>query len=453
MDISGYISQRAPAFLVGIGGVSMSALADLLLRRGITVRGSDVRESAAVAALRAEGIDVSIGHAAENIKGAAYLIRTAAAHDDNPEIAAARERGIPVFERAEAWGAIMAEHGAALCIAGTHGKTTATSMAVSIALEDGLDVTAMIGGELPGVGSHRTGNGSLIIAESCEYCNSFLHFRPTVAVVLNIEEDHLDFFSGIAEIRQSFRSFCELTPPDGTVVINADDQETVAALEGIDRRVVTFGIDSPTADVRAENLTCERGRWSFDIIHPGGLIPVSLSVPGRHNVTDALAAAAAMLELGADGISIARALASFRGAARRFEFKGSFAGADVYDDYAHHPSELRALFETARGCGYNRVIALFQPHTYSRTRALFSDFAEVLRMPDMSLILPIFPAREADDGSVSSEMLAAVSGCRALSFEEAEKFLRGELRDGDLLLTVGAGEAYRVAEALCGRAQ
>lgn len=447
MDISRFIQTNAPAFLVGIGGVSMSSLAVLLARRGIAVRGSDIRESDAVRSLRAAGIEVCIGHDAANIAGAQYVIRTAAAHDDNPEIAAAREAGIPVFERAEAWGAIMAEHSAALCIAGTHGKTTATSMAVTIALEDGTDVTAMIGGALPGVGTHRVGDGSLIIAESCEYCNSFLHFRPTVAVVLNIEEDHLDFFSGIEEIRASFREFCELTPPDGTVIINADDAEAMRAAEGIERRVVTFGTTA-AADVRAENITCERGRYSFDIVHAGGMIPVSLSVPGMHNVTDALAAAAAMLELGADGISVARGLAKFTGAARRFEYKGTYNGADIYDDYAHHPSELAALFAAAKACGYERVIALFQPHTYSRTRALFTEFAEVLREPDMALLLPIFAAREPDDGTVSSEMLAAVAGLRAVSFEEAEEFLRSELHAGDLLLTVGAGEAYKVAEAL-----
>ena len=448
MEISEYIKQKAPVFLVGIGGVSMSSLADLLRLRGVPVRGSDMQESAAVEALRKNGIQVCIGHAAENVTGASWVVRTAAVHDDNPEIAAARAAGLPVFERAEAWGAIMAEHAAALCIAGTHGKSTTTSMAVQIALEDQIDVTAMIGAELPGVGSHRVGDGSLIVAESCEYTNSFLHFKPTVAVVLNIEEDHLDFFSGIEEIKASFRKFCELVPRDGTVVLNADDPETVSMAEGLDRHIVTFGVESQDATVRAENLTCEKGRWSFDAVHPGGLIPVALSVPGRHNVSNALAAVAAMLALGADGIAISRGLSAFHGAGRRFEYKGAYHGADCYDDYAHHPSELRALFATARDCGYSRVIALFQPHTYSRTKALFSDFAEVLREPDLTILLPIFPAREQDDGSVSSDMLAAVAGCRAMGFEEAAEFLRGELKEGDLLLTAGAGVAYKVADAL-----
>ena len=448
MEISDYIKAKAPVFLVGIGGISMSSLADLLRLRGIPVKGSDMQESPAVEALRKKGIEVFIGHAAEHIEGVAYVIRTAAVHEDNPEIAAARAEGIPVFERAEGWGAIMAEHGASLCIAGTHGKSTTTSMAVQIALEAQIDVTAMIGADLPGVGSHRVGDGSLIVAESCEYMGSFLHFKPTVAVVLNIEEDHLDYYSGIEEIKAAFRKFCELTPKEGTVVLNADDPETMAMAEGLDRHIVTFGIESEDATVRAENLTCEKGCWSFDAVHPGGLIPVSLSIPGRHNVQNALAAVAAMLAAGADGIAISRGLSAFRGAARRFEYKGNFRGAVLYDDYAHHPSELRALFATARDCGYKRIIAVFQPHTYSRTKALFSDFAEVLREPDLTILLPIYAAREQDDGTVSSGMLAAVAGCKAMDFDEAAEYLRGELGEGDLLLTVGAGVAYKVADAL-----
>ena len=425
----------------------MRALADVLNGRGVIVSGSDIRESKNTAELVSSGITVHIGHDPENLGAPDCVIRTAAAHDDNPEIMAARANGIPVFERAEAWGAIMREFENSLCIAGTHGKTTTTSMAVCIAMADGGDPTVMIGGELPGVGTHRVGTDKLIIAEACEYCNSFLRFAPTVAAILNVEEDHLDFFSGIEDIIASFRAFAGLVPEDGAVVVNADDKNALVSVEGLDRRVATFGIEN--GDVRAKTIEFVNGCAAFDIAHDGGFIPVKLKVPGKHNIYNALCAAACALELGIDGVSIARGLEAFTGAKRRFEYKGELNGAQFYDDYAHHPSELAALFSAVENMGYERVISVFQPHTYTRTKALFDDFARELRRPDVSLILPIFAAREPDDGSVSSEMLAEKSGARAVSFAEAEAAVRELCREGDLVLTIGAGEAYKVAERLC----
>jgi len=449
-ELKEYIKPGVTAFLVGIGGVSMCALADMLKKRGVLVRGSDIRESENVRRLRKDGIEVVIGHAAENIEGASMVIRTAAAHDDNPEVSAARSAGIPVFERAEAWGAIMEDFSQALCISGTHGKTTTTSMAVQIALEAGLDPTAMIGGVLPSIGSeHRIGCGDVIIAEACEYTNSFLRFKPTIAAILNIEEDHLDFFGGLDDILISFRTFAGLVPEDGPVVVNCDDVNVMKCVNGIDRRLVTFGIDD--GQIRAKNIEMARGGCSFDIVHPGGLIPITLNIPGKHNIYNALAAAACALELGIDGISISRGLGSFTGVKRRFEFKGVYNGAPVYDDYAHHPSEVRELLNAAEALHYDRIVAVFQPHTYTRTRALFDDFVMQLRRPDKVILLPIYAAREADDGSVSSEMLAAVVGenCEAVpGIEAAAEKLLSIVRKGDLVLTIGAGEAYLAGEII-----
>lgn len=428
----------------------MCALADMLVSMGASVRGSDMRDSETVRRLRQNGIEVYIGHDPKHIEGAACVIRTAAAHDDNPEIMAARAAGIPVFERAEAWGEIMADFGHSLCIAGTHGKTTTTAMIVQIALEAGLDPTAMIGGVLPSMGSeHRIGGRDLIIAEACEYRNSFLQFKPTVATILNIEEDHPDFFSGLDEIISSFRSFAELVPEDGVVVANADDANVMECLEGIERNVTTYGMEN--GDVHAANVEISRGCYSFDIIHSGGLIPVSLQQPGKHNVYNALAAAASALELGIDGISIGRGLSEFTGTKRRFEFKGLYRGVPIYDDYAHHPTELGVLFDAAEDMGYDRIIAVFQPHTYSRTKALFNDFVNQLKRPDHVILIPIYAAREDDDGTMSSAVLAEATGdnCVAVgSIEEAADLLRSTVKRGDLVLTIGAGEAYKVGEAI-----
>ncbi len=450
IEINEYIKNGKKAFLVGIGGISMCALADFLKSRGLIVSGSDIRDGETVKRLMDDGIEVHIGHSAEHIFGADCLIRTAAVGDDNPEVAAAIRTGIPVFERAAVWGAIMKEFEQAVCIAGTHGKTTTTSMAVQIAMEGSKDPTAMIGGVLPFIGAeHRIGGHKLIIAESCEYKNSFLKFNPTVAVILNVEEDHLDFFSGIEDIVASFRAFAERTPEDGVVIVNADDANAMKSVEGIDRRTVTFGIDSGT--VRAINLNSVQGCYSFDISHPNGMIPITLNRPGLFNVYNALAAAASALEVGIDGIAISRGLESFSGVKRRFEFKGTYNGAIIYDDYAHHPSEVKVLFDATENLGYKRTVVVFQPHTYTRTKALFQDFVRELKRPDVVLLLPIYSAREVDTGEISSDMLAADIGAGAEVVEgntaAAEK-LRAILQKGDLVLTVGAGEAYIAGEMI-----
>ena len=448
--IQPFIAPGRRVHLAGIGGVSMNPLAEVLHQMGLAVQGSDQSESPAVERLRHMGVHVSIGHDAGNIRGAEFLIRTAAIHDDNPEIAAAHAAGLPVFERAEAWGAIMQRYENAICIAGTHGKTTTTAMTTHIFMAAQADPTVMIGGTLSMLHSgYRVGRGDTIILESCEYCNSFLHFFPTVAVVLNVEEDHLDFFTGgLPEIKESFRKFAQLVPPEGRIVANADAPGAMDALRGLP--LFTFG-RSESADCRAENLTWEHGRPEFDVVVDGRLYThLALHVAGEHNLSNALAAASAAYVLGIPGRAVKLGLEGFFGAGRRFECKGQCKGAKIYDDYAHHPAEIRALLEMTRSLGYDRVICAFQPHTYSRTKALFADFVRELKKADLAVLTDIFAAREKNTAGVSSRDLAAeIPGALYCpSLREAEQCLMDLARPGDLILTVGAGDIYTVGEAL-----
>ena len=450
LKIQDYICPGKRAHLVGVGGVSMSPLAQVLHGAGVVVTGSDMHESAEVAHLRALGIPVTIGHLPQSVAGADCVIRTAAVHDDNPEIAAARAAGIPVFERAQAWGALMRHYENALCVAGTHGKTTTTSMCAHIFLAAQRDPSIMIGGVLPALGAgHRVGHGDTIILESCEYCNSFLSFFPTVAVILNVDADHLDFFKDLEDVKHSFRRFAELVPETGFVVADRDDANTMDALAGLDRSTITFGLED--GDVHAADLTWHGGFADFDAMVNGQCYAhVSLSVPGVHNVRNALAACAAAHCLGIPAAAVEEGLRAFHGAGRRFEKKGEFHGAMVYDDYAHHPHELQALLTTAKGLGYQRIICAFQPHTYSRTHELFHDFVEVLKLPDITLLAEIYAARETNTLGISSNDLAReIPGsiyCPTLA--DVTEQLRRLAQPGDLILTVGAGDIYQAGEAL-----
>ena len=449
-NIHDYLTPGRKAHLIGIGGVSMSPLAEVLHKMGVEITGSDMNDSATVEHLRSLGIPVAIGHRAENVAGADLIIRTAAVHDDNPEIARAHAAGIPVFERAQAWGSIMRGYKNALCISGTHGKTTTTSMCTHIIMAAQMDPTVMIGGTLPLLGSgYRVGHGDTIILESCEYCNSFLSFFPTVAVILNIEADHLDFFKDLDDVEHSFRAFADRVPETGLIVANADDANTMHTLEGETRPVLTFGLE--TGDVHAANLTWNRGLPVFDIIYRGQVFTrVGLHVPGEHNVKNALAAAAAAIALAVSPEAVSEGLGAFRGAGRRFEHKGTYRGAEVFDDYAHHPGELQALLAASRTLGYERILCAFQPHTYTRTKALFDDFVKVLRQPDVTLLAEIYAARETNEIGISSRDLAdRIPGsiyCPTLADVTAR--LRELARPGDLILTVGAGNIDTAGEAL-----
>ena len=451
-DFSNYLSPGRRGHLVGIGGVSMSSLAEVLKGMGILVAGSDMNESRNVQNLRDKGIPVAIGHRAENVtEDVEFLVRTAAVHDENPEIVRARELGIPVFERTQAWGAISRDYSNALCISGTHGKTTTTSMCTHILMAADRDPTVMIGGTLPLLNAgHRVGHGNTIVMEACEYYDSFLAFYPTVAVILNVEADHLDYFKNLERVKQSFRAFAEKVPEDGTVVANLDDPNTMDALKDIGRRVMTFGM-SPRADVYARNVKFIGDNTSFDIMYRGRkFTDVLLHVPGMHNVKNALAATAAAICLGIRPNAVKYGLAGFNGAGRRFEFKGKYNGADVYDDYAHHPSELRALLDTVETLNYKRSVLVFQPHTYSRTRSLFEDFVAQLKRPDVLFLAEIYAAREKNIYGISSADLAArVENARFFpGFPELEEALRQTAQPGDIILTVGAGDVYRIGEDL-----
>ena len=452
MDISSYLVPGKRAHLAGIGGVSMSPLAEVLHGMGVTVQGSDMNESPAVEHLRALGIPVAIGHAAENLGECDLVIRTAAIHDDNPEISGAITRGIPVFERAQAWGAIMKGYQNALCIAGTHGKTTTTSMATHIFMAAQKDPTVMIGGTLELLhAGYRVGHGDTIIAESCEYCNSFLSFFPTVAVILNVEADHLDFFKDLADVERSFRTFAELVPERGCVVANRDDSGARETLAGYARSVFWFSLNDASADCHAANVVWTDGLPAFDVVIRGKTYAhVALKVGGEHNIMNALAAASGAYLLGLSGEAVAQGLAGFHGALRRFEKKGEYRGAAVYDDYAHHPGELHALLTMAKALPYKRIVCAFQPHTYSRTHALFREFVEELKLPDVTILAEIYAAREQNDLGISSNDLAReIPGaiyCPTLA-KVTEK-LRTVAQPGDLILTVGAGDICKAGEAL-----
>lgn len=444
--ISKYLVPGRHVHLVGIGGVSMRPLGLVLKGMGMVVTGSDMSASVSTQELENQGIPVAIGHHAENIAGADCIIRTAAAHNDNPEIAAARAAGIPVFERAQAWGEIMKSYKNAICISGTHGKTTTTSMMTHILMEANLDPTVMIGGYLPLLhAGHRVGHGDTILLESCEYCDSFLNFFPTLAVILNVEADHLDYFKDLEDIQKSFHQFASLATFG--VIANGDDPHTVSAMQGID--YVSFGLGEQNR-IHAANMHPD---WQhFDVICDGEYYcHLDMGVLGKHNALNALAAAAAAWMMGIPGEAVSHGLESFHGAGRRMEFKGKFQGADVYDDYAHHPDELSATVSAVRSAMPGRRIVLaFQPHTYTRTKALFDDFVRELKKPDVVILSEIYAARERNAIGISSLDLAKqIPGavyCETLP--EVTDQLREIVREGDVVITMGAGDIFRAGEAL-----
>lgn len=443
--IDKYIRPGMHAHLVGIGGVSMRPLGLVLKGMGLEVTGSDMNASVSTDELIAQGIRVDIGHRADNIVGADCIIRTAAVHNDNPEIAGARAAGIPVFERAEAWGVIMKSYRNAICVSGTHGKTTTSSMVAHVLMAAQLDPTVMIGGYLPLLhAGHRVGNGETILLESCEYCDSFLNFFPSLSVILNVEADHLDYFKDLQDVEKSFRKFAMLA--SDKVLANGDDANTVDTLSGLE--YVSFGLRESN-DVHPENMSED---WrSFDVICDGKkYCHVSLNVYGKHNAYNALAAAGVAWLMGIGQNAVETGLSGFHGAGRRMEYKGTYNGADIYDDYAHHPGELAATMDAVKAMGYKRIIFAFQPHTYSRTKALFDDFVAQLKKPDIVVLAEIYAARERNTVGISSrDLLAQIPGgyfCATLP--EVTSTLKMLAQPGDVILTVGAGDIYRAGEAI-----
>ncbi len=434
---------------IGIGGISMSGLADILIEKGYCISGSDVRESHITAHLRSRGATVYIGQCAENIKNPALVVYSAAIHEDSPELIAARASGALVVDRAALMGAIMKLYPLPVAVAGTHGKTTSTSMLSHIALAAGVDPTISLGGELPAIGGNiRIGGGDWFICEACEYHQSFLRFFPLVSIILNVDRDHMDYFRDMAHIFETFRALADLTPEDGAVVVNADDENALRAIAGTPARCITCSTQKE-ADYMAREITLqENGCPAFSVYENGTLLgAVLLSVHGLHNVSNALCTIAAARFLGLPFPQIAKGLSDFKGVGRRFETKGTKDGVIVIDDYAHHPTEIAATLRVASECTKGKVHCVFQPHTYTRTKSLFSEFVQVFSEAE-PLILDIYAAREKDTGLVSAKELAdAIPGATYFpSFEACTAFLRANLQPGDMLLTMGAGDVYKIGE-------
>lgn len=445
LHIDDFVHQHV--HMIGIGGSSMSGLAGLLRERGYEVTGSDNYESGHVRALRAQGIPVAVGHAAENVRGAALVIYSAAIAPSNPERREAERLGIAQMERSTLLGQLMEGYRQAIGVSGTHGKTTTTAMLTKILMDCGLDPAVHIGGDYDYIGgSTRQGARDVFVAEACEFHSSFLEMTPTVAIVLNIQEDHLDYYKDLDDIAREFERFVAKVPREGIAIGNGDDENVRRMLQTCACRAETFGFDE-ACDWRPINLeTDDEGKSHFVLVHRGeALCPVTLRVAGRFNVLNALAALAAARAVGADLSEAARALSTFENAHRRFELTSVTDGVRVYQDYGHNPVEMAGALSVATLQKHNRLWAVMQPHTYSRVKRLFNDYIHCCDAADEILITDICAAREVDPGDINSQMLVdaiAATGQRVRltpTFDDAEAYLRAHWQPGDLVLTMGCG--------------
>lgn len=442
---------------IGIGGISMSGLAEILLSRHFTISGSDSKESELTQKLVKEGAAVNYPQRAENITDDIdVVVYTAAIHPDNPEFAAAKEKGIPMLTRAELLGELMRNFNQAINVSGTHGKTTTTSMITEILLEADRDPTVSVGGMLKDIGGNiRVGGQDTFVVEACEYTNSFLSFFPTIEVILNVEADHLDFFKDLDDIRHSFRLFAEKLPADGLLVINSDIKHYDYFTAGLNCRCITFGHDKE-ADYTANFISYDKlAHPTYTLFYKGEeLAKVELGVTGEHNIYNSLAAIAVCRDLGIDMDTILRGLRRFTGTDRRFQKKGSVNGFTIIDDYAHHPQEIAATIEAAKKYPHRKLWIAFQPHTYSRTAALLDDFAGALSQADEIVLADIYAAREKNTIGISSDdlrkhMLEQNTNVYYIpEFKDIEKFLLEHVKEGDVLITMGAGNIYEVGEEL-----
>lgn len=442
---------------IGIGGISMSSLAEILKSKGKTITGSDGVASNVTKALENIGIQVSIGQKAENITPDTDLIvYTAAVREDNPELMAARASGIETVDRAALVGMMMLEYKFPLSVAGTHGKTTTSSLVTEIFLEAKANPTVSIGGILPSIkGNYKVGGEDYFILETCEYCDSFLKFNPHGAIILNIDADHLDYFKTLDNIYKSFNKFANRLPEGGFIVINNEIPRLSEVLEGVKAKVITYGKDN-TADWYPTDVTFnDLGHATYTVNHKGEKVAkVELSIPGMHNVYNSLSAFALATCYGVDTDAIVKGIKNFTGTDRRFQFKGQFNGVNVIDDYAHHPTEIQATINSARGTKLNKLWIMFQPHTYTRTCNHLDDFAKVLSEADHVILLDIYASREKDTGLVSSkdlrDKIEALGGVVTYcpTFNDAEKYAVDNCRKGDMLITMGAGDVYKIGEKL-----
>lgn len=446
---------------VGIGGVGVSAIAEILHYRGFTVSGSDAKSSKLTENLEHKGIAVTYGHSPESVEGAQFVVYTTAVNEEHPELARAIELGIPCIPRPDMLGELMKEYEISIAVSGAHGKTTTSSMLAMTLVNAGMDPTVLVGGEVKDLGTNaRVGESQILVAEACEYKESFLSFHPTVAVLLNIDEDHLDYYEDIDHIVRAFKSYVMGLPKEGILIYNGDDPlcVEVAQFASCDRKV-RFGLDESYEFYPSDLQTDEDSLNSFSMVYPKGAEQISLSIPGLHNVYNAMAAFAAAYYSAAPMDSIADQLSLFTGAARRFDVKGTFKGAKIIDDYAHHPSEVIATLKTAKSMKHNKIICVFQPHTYTRTLQLMEEFTTAFKDADEVIITDIYAAREKDDGKVHSKDL--VAGIEALgqnvkyygAFEDVLNYLEGHLESEDVVFTMGAGSISELGPKLLLRAK
>ena len=444
---------------IGIGGISMSGLASILLNQHFKVSGSDAHESELTKQLEAEGAILYYGQRASNLDDTPDLVvYTAAIHPDNPEYVAAVAKQIPMLSRAELLGQMMHNFKTPVAISGTHGKTTTTSMTSYIFLEADMDPTISVGGILDAIGGNiRVGGHDTFLTEACEYTNSFLHFFPKISVILNIDADHLDFFKDLDDIRHSFRKFAQLLPDDGTLIVNSEIEHLDQLTKGLTCKIVTYGMDA-SSDYYASNITFDEfAHPSFDCYKGDTLLGhFVLHVPGIHNVSNALASIALADQMGVSMEHTRIGLEKFGGTKRRFEKKGEIGGVTIIDDYAHHPTEIEATLHAAHNYPHKKLWCVFQPHTYTRTKALMDDFAKALTLADHVVLADIYAAREMDTLGISSSMLAekvnALGGCADYfdSFDKIETCLLENCKPGDVLITMGAGDVVKIGEKLLG---
>lgn len=434
--------------MIGIGGSGMCPLAEILHSKGYELTGSDNNESDPLSRIRNLGIKVFMGHSADNIKGAQLVVYSAAISDDNPELKAAREQGIPTMERSHMLGALTRHFDNVIGVCGTHGKTTVTSMITQILILNKMDPTAVIGGKLPLINSNGIAGGSeTMVCESCEFVDTFLQLSPDIAVLLNIDNDHLDYFKTMENLTLSFRKFLAMA---GRAYINGDDERAKKAAEEINADIVTFGFGEENI-YRAENIKRGKFGFSFDVIKNGEkIISIEMHIPGKHNVLNGLAAFAVCYDMGVPAEGIKDAVQKFTGAGRRFEFLGEYGGFMLADDYAHHPTEIRATLSAAKELDYNRVIAVFQPFTFSRTALLKDEFISALSLADKVILTPIMGSREVNTYGISSEDLAKglKDAVIADGFENIADTVIKTAGKGDLVITMGGGDIYKAAHII-----
>lgn len=453
--------------MIGIGGVSMSGIAIVLKQAGYIVTGSDKNDGDMINILKENDIPVYIGSNAELVKDADIVVYTSAINQHDPEFVRAKALNIPTFERAKFLGLLLKCYDTPICISGTHGKTTTTSMVSSIFIDVGYDPNIQIGGKFKKLQdrNYRLGDSEYFILEACEYVDSFLNFPHHTATILNIDEDHLDYFSGIDEIKASFKKFILMLPRNGYLIINQDDINCMSILDDIrdelkrnDIKIFTFSLSEPSATIYAKNISCNvKGFYSFEVVDPETLESFNfyLTVPGIHNVYDALAAITTSYAHGIKISQMRKSLNEFCGAKRRFELKKDLGNNIlVYDDYAHHPTEVKATLAAAKQKEHNKIIAIFQPHTYSRTKELLNDFSTSFSDADVVIITDIYAAREIDDGRVSSKDLVSllrknkVNAIHIPNFEDISNYVKKIVSPNDLILTIGAGDITHLSELL-----